>query len=522
MRTLLLLLLLRASCAGRAAEPTRQQRLCDLFDCLSRTHGGPSYRCHAQLLELREQALGKLNTALADSLEAGEDAERLDASLTSTCEWAMAQLGDPHAAYIQPSQAEEMSDRYHGRVELGVRTRDEPCRDMTGLWHSLCLPPKCRSLRTFVTAVNDRSPAARAGLRVGDEILEVAGTSLQGGSEHERAEVEVLLQANEGTRVPITIRRTGCDRPIRLSVKCTLLPPKTVFMRLVRLPRAYTGLGGVLPLNLPDKVVVDEYAAVLHIQHFGAGTAGEVEAELMRLSTGELSERVEKGGPKCWRLPVKLPSLASRAAPWRPQRRSVVRAILFDLRDNGGGVLKAAVQSSRLMLPRGSHILSLQKQRQGSLRTVSVFRRRWYHRSTPFAARPILRACSKDRHATRSGVALPPADMPILVLVNKNTASAAEVFTAALSHAGRALVLGSRTFGKGTSQAFVSMDDGHALTFTVYSLAAGARGPTHPLNNGVTPHLKWSWSWRPNAASSPADREIVLATQAGLAAFASR
>jgi len=44
-----------------------------------------------------------------------------------------------------------------------------------------------------------------------------------------------------------------------------------------------------------------------------------------------------------------------------------IRAILFDLRDNGGGLVRTAVQSARLVVPRGSHILSLQKQSRGTI-----------------------------------------------------------------------------------------------------------------------------------------------------------
>jgi C-terminal processing protease CtpA/Prc len=113
-------------------------------------------------------------------------------------------------------------------------------------------------------------------------------------------------------------------------------------------------------------------------------------------------------------------------------------------------------------------------------------------------------------------------DVPLLVLVNQNTASAAEIFAAAISHNQRGLILGSHTFGKGSSQAFVTLDDGHALTFTVYSLAAGARGATHPIDDGVTPHVPWAWPRRAAAIHASDDREIVLATQAALATLPPR
>ena len=108
--------------------------------------------------------------------------------------------------------------------------------------------------------------------------------------------------------------------------------------------------------------------------------------------------------------------------------------------------------------------------------------------------------------------------LPVLVLVTQQTASAAEIFAAALAHAGNALVLGTHTFGKGTSQAFVHLPGGHGLTFTVYSLAAGAASASHPLNDGVAPHVRWQWWSAVSTATAAADREIALAADAALRA----
>eukprot|EP00962_Isochrysis_galbana_P003713 scaffold1047_cov112-Isochrysis_galbana.AAC.4 len=534
---LVALLLLQSSGArpGKTrASPAElhRQRLQALFDCLARTHGGPSFISDGELAILRQEALRRLHMSfeaestdqISRQAEAGADGgDRMEEALTRTSEWSMAQLSDPHAKYIQPAQAEEMSDRYHGRVELGVRTCDEPCQSTSGGWQSLRLPPRPRMWRTLVTAVAERSPAERAGLRVGDEILEVAGNALRDGSAQEHTAVEPLLQAEEGARVPILVRRIGCDRPIRLSLRCTLLPPRTVSTRLVRLPTSRGAAGGWRPGHAAGEAV-DQVAAILQIDHFGAGTAREVEAELRKLSARGVAGELPLGGAQRLLLFLRLPPFgpARKARMDGVQRERAVRAVLFDLRDNGGGVLKAAVQTSRLVVPRGAHILSLQKQRHGAVYTVSSFRRRWYHRSTPFGARPRRRSIAKQLEMNGACGKTRWEDVPLLVLVNRNTASAAEVFAAAISHAQRGLILGSPTFGKGTSQAFVSLEDGHALTFTVYSLAAGARGATHPLNDGVKPHISWPWPTRAATFPALADREIVLATQAALASLPTR
>src|SRR5207302_7795773 len=57
--------------------------------------------------------------------------------------------------------------------------------------------------------------------------------------------------------------------------------------------------------------------------------------------------------------------------------------------------------------------------------------------------------------------------IPLVVLVDGGTASAAEIVTGALQDRGRAVIIGSRTFGKGSVQAPSQLSDGSALEFTV-------------------------------------------------------
>jgi carboxyl-terminal processing protease len=59
------------------------------------------------------------------------------------------------------------------------------------------------------------------------------------------------------------------------------------------------------------------------------------------------------------------------------------------------------------------------------------------------------------------------ADVPLILLVDRNTASAAEVFAAALQENGRALVVGETTYGKGLVQTIARLQDGSALVVTV-------------------------------------------------------
>ena len=92
---------------------------------------------------------------------------------------------------------------------------------------------------------------------------------------------------------------------------------------------------------------------------------------------------------------------------------------------------------------------------------------------------------------------VPGACAPLVVLVNDASASSAEVFAGALAHAGGAQVIGTRTYGKGSSQAVCYQTDGYAVSFTAYTLTVGKRhGHVRLDGRGVTPHLKWHCSIR--------------------------
>jgi len=422
--TPLLLLAILPMCSGeRYVQLTQRERLKELIGSLRHTHGGPSFVERSSLERLSTDAYRECQPSTTEE------------EYTQLCHRVIAGLEDQYAAYLPEAQSTAMRERFHGRVGLGISLRRDLRRADGQSWH--------RGWRRVaaVTAVEDHSPAARAGVLVGDELLKV--DSLQ-TRDAELPTVSQWLEGPEGSQVQLLVRRQGqaCDPPTSLCVSRRLLPRPSV---------------SGSPASLGDMGT----AYVLRVGLFGASTASELRVLLQQLSHH----------------------------PTPP------RALVIDLRDNDGGLLTAAVSSARMLLPAGSHLLSLQK--SAPPRTLRAFRRRWYHRS---ALPPALRA----RDAP-----------PILVLVNERTASAAEVLAAALRHSGRAVLVGGRTFGKGMSQALVYQRDGAALLFTVYQLASGARRATDLLTRGVEPDLQWSWRNRASDAGTPRaraeDRELSAA-----------
>ncbi len=110
-----------------------------------------------------------------------------------------------------------------------------------------------------------------------------------------------------------------------------------------------------------------------------------------------------------------------------------VAGLILDLRDNPGGLLTSAVETCDLFLPAGLPIVSI-KGRGGELE-------RAYYSS--------------------EGRVWP--DLPIAILVNKYTASASEIVAACLQDHDRAVVVGARTWGKGTVQHVLPIEGGKSL-----------------------------------------------------------
>ena len=116
-------------------------------------------------------------------------------------------------------------------------------------------------------------------------------------------------------------------------------------------------------------------------------------------------------------------------------RRRGAEGLILDLRENGGGLLEEAVLNASIFLPKGTVVVSTKSRTQG------------------------------DAVYDALGDSLPP--QPIVVLIDRNTASAAEILTAALAEKAGAEVVGTRSYGKGVFQQEVSLSNGGALKLTI-------------------------------------------------------
>lgn len=110
------------------------------------------------------------------------------------------------------------------------------------------------------------------------------------------------------------------------------------------------------------------------------------------------------------------------------------KAVIFDLRDNGGGLAEALEKCLDPLLPEG--VIALEKYRDGHTETLI--------------------------YSDESEL-----DIPFTVIVNGNTASAAELFSACLRDFKSSPIVGEQTYGKGVIQSYKPFDDGSAVYLTI-------------------------------------------------------
>jgi carboxyl-terminal processing protease len=262
-----------------------------------------------------------------------------------------------------------------------------------------------RGLR--VDRVFHGSPAAAAGIEVGEVVVSVGGQSIAGvGS----AEATAMIKGPEGTEVRIGV-----------------LDSKSGRVRQLNLTRAEVALPVV-----SSRVV-----------EVGGHKLGYV--RLLTFSEGAHA-LLERGVRKV--------------------QREGAEGILLDLRGNGGGLLQEAVLTASVFLPEDEVVVTTDSRTQGHAEYRTV------------------------------GGNLPP--LPIAVLIDGNTASAAEILTAALADDAGAAVVGTTSYGKGVFQQEIELENGGALKLTIgeYFTPDG----TNLAGKGIKPDVS-----APNDPATPGD-----------------
>lgn len=130
-------------------------------------------------------------------------------------------------------------------------------------------------------------------------------------------------------------------------------------------------------------------------------------------------------------------------------------SLIVDIRDNGGGVVDEAIDILEMICDKGSTLL-IETDKDGNETKIE----------------------SKEN---------PIINMPMVVLVNGNSASASEIFAGALKDYGKATIIGTQTYGKGVIQTLYRLSDGSGLKMTTEEYCTPNRNKINEV--GIEPNI---------------------------------
>lgn len=241
-----------------------------------------------------------------------------------------------------------------------------------------------------IVAVSEGGTAEKAGIEAGDVLLEVEGISLK-ASYNEAID---LIGGEIGTYVSVLIRKGATGEEVKYDLQRAQIDEITVYSEM-------------LPQNIG-------YIRITKFRSVSVGQFASARQEL--LNQGAVG-------------------------------------FIFDVRDNGGGVLSALERMVDPMLPEGE--LAFSYDREGNASTI----------------------LKSDADCMK---------MPYVILVNGNTASAAELFACVLRDYSDAVLVGEQTFGKGIMQTTFELDGG-GVTLTTATYSTGVTQCYHEI--GLEPDI---------------------------------
>jgi carboxyl-terminal processing protease len=303
-----------------------------------------------QQARLFDDVLGHVNTYFVDSIGETDLYQKATRGM-------LEQLMDPYSVLLTGDDYKALTEQTSGNYAgLGIQI------DVRDGWITVVAPLP-------------ETPAERAGIETGDQIIEVDGKSTEGWKNDQAVKA---LRGEAGSKIVITVRRGGIPEPIKYR-----LTRAQIHMKSVPAGTMFEGGVGYISLN----------------------PVSETSAEELRQEIAGMKTRGMK-------------------------------SLIMDLRGNPGGLLDQGVKVADLFLDSRQEIVSTRGRARGSTKEFfDEARQAW-------------------------------PDLPIVVLVNDGTASAAEIIAGALQDHDRAVVVGAPTFGKGLVQTLFPLGEGVALKLT--------------------------------------------------------
>ena len=222
----------------------------------------------------------------------------------------------------------------------------------------------------------DDTPAQKAGLQAGDLIVGIDKKPVSGMTLIEAVQ---LLRGKPGSQVQLHIKREGKD---------------------------------VFEIKLPRAII-----QVKSVKWHTEGNVGYIRIAIFNENT--------------------VPLLKEAIADLKKKLGNKLEGLVLDVRNDPGGLLPAAIETTSLFLNKGQEILSTRG-----------------------------RSTETEPRAYADGTDLTQG-IPIVVLVNGGSASASEILAGALQDNHRALIVGTKTFGKGSVQVLLPLTNGGAIKLTI-------------------------------------------------------
>ncbi len=235
-----------------------------------------------------------------------------------------------------------------------------------------------------VSSTFEGSPAYRKGIRAGDKILKIDGKST-GGMDTEDA--STLMRGSSGTTVKLEIKREGLDEPLEYELQRAIIELK----------------------NVPYYGVMQDDIGYIRLSRFSEDSGKELREAIVDLNARK------------------------------------IKGLILDLRNNGGGLLGEAVQTSELFLGEGKLIVYTKGREEDQVM----------------------------KYLSRVEPLFP--DRLLVILVDGGTASASEIVAGSVQDWDRGVVIGDTTFGKGLVQQILNlpMDAYLKLTVAKYYIPSG-------------------------------------------------